>query len=129
MPTATSRRRSNFTPALKSGATVTNSFKMLIENGIVLDGFVHWTEGVSRAYGTLQFNCPTGDVTGDEYAACTVWQGVIYASDEQGGIDLLPAEGKPAPKQLIFADLGPSVHAPPGSAQRPAEGCRGTFLR
>lgn len=99
----------DFRPATDA-ATVTNSFQMVIGN-FVLDGFVQWTEGESRPYGTLHYSCPTGDVTGEEYAACTVWQGVIYTANEQGVIDLLPAPGAPAPKRLILADLGPSLKA------------------
>ena len=79
----------DFRPATDA-ATVTNSFKMALGN-FVLDGFVQWTEGESRPYGTLHYNCPTGDVTGEEYAACTVWQGVFYTANEQGVVDLLPA--------------------------------------
>lgn len=97
-----------FMPAAP-GATVTNGFKLLLGGGIVLDGFVQWTAGVSRPYGTLHYNCPTGDVTGDEYAACTVWQGVIYASTTDGNIGLMPQKGSDAPQRLVLADLGPSV--------------------
>ncbi|HEY5817954.1 MAG TPA: hypothetical protein VIU14_06080 [Mesorhizobium sp.] len=100
----------DFSPTLE-GATVTNSFKMLLDNAIVLDGFVQWTESVARGYGTLQYQCPQGDVTGEEYAACTVWQGVIYAASDKGDIELVPAEGQAAPKRLILADLGPSLRA------------------
>jgi len=112
----------DFRPATDA-ATITNSFKMVIGN-VVLDGFVQWTEGESRPWGTLHYNCPTGDVTGEEYAACTVWQGVIYTASEQGVVDLLPAPGTPAPKRLILADLGPSLKAatsfgPAGPAKIP----------
>jgi hypothetical protein len=90
-------------------AVVTNTFKMVLDKGVVLDGIVMWTEGVARPHGSLMYKCPTGDVTGDELAACTVWEGVIYSSDDQGKIALLPAEGVDAPKTLIFPDLGPSL--------------------
>ncbi len=49
-----------------------------------------------------------GEETGAELEACTVWQGVIYAADETGTVDLLPKTGA-APKTLIFPDLGPSL--------------------
>jgi hypothetical protein len=98
----------NFTPA-QGGATVANSFRMLLEKDIVLDGIVQWTEGESRSHGMLTYKCPEGDVTGEEYAACTVWQGVIYSVDEQGAVGLMPAQGQPAPKRLVFTDLGPSL--------------------
>ena len=77
---------------------------------LVLDGIVQWSDdGVRRPRGALMYKCPEGDVTGDELAACTVWEGVIYTSDGQGNIELLPAEGVDAPKTLIFPDLGPSL--------------------
>ncbi|WP_287114288.1 hypothetical protein [Mesorhizobium sp.] len=90
-------------------AVVTNTFKMVLDNSVVLDGIVMWTEGVARPHGSLMYKCPTGDVTGDELAACTVWEGVVYSADEKGNIALLPAEGVDAPKALIFPDLGPSL--------------------
>ena len=98
----------NFTPTLES-ATVTNTFRMVLDNDVVLDGIVMWTSGVSRPIGALMHNCPDGDVTGDELAACTLWEGVIYTTDETGAVALLPAEGKTAPKTLLLPDLGPSL--------------------
>ncbi|MER9424279.1 hypothetical protein NKI88_17705 [Mesorhizobium sp. M0317] len=89
--------------------TVTNSFTMVLDKGIVLDGIVMWTSGVSRPHGSLMYKCPTGDVTGDELAACTVWQGVVYSADDKGNIALLAAEGTDAPQSLIFPDLGSSL--------------------
>ncbi|PBB16962.1 hypothetical protein [Mesorhizobium sp. WSM4313] len=99
----------DFTPA-GSSATITNNFRMILDNNVVLDGIVMWTEGsAARPHGSLMYKCPTGDVTGEELAACTVWEGVIYSADEKGGVALLPAEGADAPKSLIFPDLGPSL--------------------
>lgn len=98
----------DFRPTMDA-VTVTNSFKMVLDKGVVLDGIVMWTSGVSRPHGSLMYKCPTGDVTGDELAACTVWQGVVYSADEKGNIALLAAEGTDAPQSLIFPDLGPSL--------------------
>ncbi|TIT03657.1 hypothetical protein [Mesorhizobium sp.] len=98
----------DFRPTMES-AVVTNTFKMVLDNSVVLDGIVMWTEGVARPHGSLMYKCPTGDVTGDELAACTVWEGVVYSADDKGNIALLPAEGVAAPKTLIFPDLGPSL--------------------
>lgn len=98
----------DFRPTGES-AVVTNTFKMVLDNSVVLDGIVMWTEGVARPHGSLMYKCPTGDVTGDELAACTLWEGVVYSADDQGNIALLPAEGVDAPKKLIFPDLGPSL--------------------
>ena len=99
----------DFTPT-GSSATVTNTFRMILDNNVVLNGIVMWTEGVARPNGALMFKCPEGDTTGAELAACTPWHGVIYTSDDKGSIGLLPAEGVEAPKTLILPDLGPVLH-------------------
>jgi hypothetical protein len=97
--------RLEFMPA-SGAATVSNSFRMLLDNNVVLDGIVQWTDGVARPNGKLMYKCPEGDATGQELDICTVWQGVIYTADDTGVIGLLPAEGADAPKTLIFPDLG-----------------------
>lgn len=99
----------DFTPTGAS-ATVTNSFRMILDSNAVLNGIVMWNEGVSRPNGTLMYKCPEGDTTGAELAACTLWNGVIYTSDDKGDIGLLPAQGVDAPKTLILPDLGPVLH-------------------
>ena len=99
----------DFTPTGAS-PTITNTFRVILDNNTVLDGIAMWTEGsAARPHGSLMYKCPTGDVTGEELAACTVWEGVIYSADEKGAVGLLPAEGADAPKTLIFPDLGPSL--------------------
>ena len=98
-----------FRPVAPDAAVHTAEFRVLFsQNGIVADGIVLWTEGVPRPTGIVMHDCPEGDVTGEELAACTVWQGVIYAVDETGGIGLLPRRG-PAAKRLLLPDFGPSV--------------------
>ena len=88
---------------------VSNRFRMRLDNDVVLDGIVMWSDAVARPNGMLMYKCPEGDVTGEELAACTVWQGVIYSSGKTGKIDLLPAEGTEAPETLIFPDLAYSL--------------------
>jgi hypothetical protein len=104
-------------------AVVTNSFRMLI-GAFVLDGIVMWSEGESRPNGMITYQCPTGDVTGAEMEACTLWQGLIYTADGAGAVGLLPREGTGAPQRLIFTDLGPALHShrvfgPGGLAKAP----------
>ena len=94
----------DFRPADPS-ATVTNQFRLVFANGLVLSGMVMWSEGLARPVGMLQHDCPEGDVTGSELEACTVWQGVVYTADENGRAGLLPRQGEPAPKSIILADL------------------------
>ncbi|TPK88446.1 MULTISPECIES: hypothetical protein [unclassified Mesorhizobium] len=90
-----------------TSATVTNTFRLILDNNVVLNGIAMWNEGVARPNGALMYKCPEGDSTGAELAACTLWNGVIYTSDDNGNIGLLPAEGIEAPKILILPDLGP----------------------
>jgi hypothetical protein len=82
------------------------------ENNVVLDGIVMDAgEPFFRPLGMIMHNCPEGDATGDEIAACTVWQGVVYGVDELGNIKYLAPtnEGKEAAKTLLFPDLGAAV--------------------
>ena len=98
----------DFTP-IGASAVVTNSFRTILDNNVVLNGIVMWSSGEARPNGSLMYKCPEGDVTGGELAACTLWNGVIYTSDDKGAIGLLPAQGVDAPKTLILPDLGPSL--------------------
>ncbi|TPM35275.1 hypothetical protein FJ958_04975 [Mesorhizobium sp. B2-3-5] len=102
----TSGAEIDFMPAGTS-ATVTNTFRLILDNNVVLNGIVMWTQGAPRPNGSLMYRCPEGDATGQELAACTLWGGVIYTGDDKGTIGLLPAEGIEAPKTLVLADLGP----------------------
>jgi hypothetical protein len=98
-----------FRPVALDSAVHAGEFRVLFsQKDIVVDGIVLWTEGIPRPTGIVMHNCPEGDVTGEELAACTVWQGVIYAADEAGDIGLLPRHG-PAAKRLLLPDFGPSV--------------------
>lgn len=90
-------------------AAVTNAFRLLLDSDLALDGIVMWTEEPARPTGLLMHKCPEGDVTGEELQQCTLWQGVIYAADAAGKVGLLPAEGAPAPQNLILADLGAAL--------------------
>jgi hypothetical protein len=95
----------NFSPVLAQAA-VTNRFKIVMRGGPVFEGYVLWTDDPARPYGQALHECPEGDVTGDELAACTVWQGTIYTVSAEGTVGLMPGEGEPAPAKLLLADLG-----------------------
>jgi len=84
-------------------------FSMAMKNSDVkLDGFVMGSEPVDRPNGILFHNCPEGDVTGDDLAKCTVWQGVIYAGAE-GKIALLPPTGSVATTEILLPGFGPAL--------------------
>jgi hypothetical protein len=98
----------DFRPTGQS-AVVTNTFRMVLGNDVVLDGIVMWSEETPRPYASLMYQCPQGDVTGDEIAECTLWEGPVYAAGEDGKVGMIPAERTPAPQTLIFPDLGPTL--------------------
>jgi hypothetical protein len=98
-----------FAPNNGEMMTVSNKFRVVMANDVVLDGIVQWNEDVSRPGGMLMHKCPQGDVTGEELAACTIWEGVVYALDDAGKIDLLPKEGADAAQQILLPDFGRAI--------------------
>jgi len=98
-----------FSPNEGGRMMASNVFRVVMEGDIVLDGVVIWNMGVARPNGIMLHDCPEGDVTGEEIAACTVWEGVVYSVDGSGTVDYLAVEGEPAAEQLLFPDLGRSV--------------------
>lgn len=102
----------DFRPA--EGATIANAFRMILPEGVMLDGIVQWSdepEPDNRPYGMLMHNCPDGDATAEELAGCLVWQGVIYGLDANNAIELLPGPDGDAPARLLFPDLAPTLLA------------------
>jgi hypothetical protein len=82
------------------------------ENNVVLDGIITEAgEPFFRPLGMIMHKCPEGDATGDEIAACTVWQGIVYGLDKVGNVFYLPStsEGQGAADTLLFPDLGAAV--------------------
>ena len=99
----------SFEPIAGDAASSSHRFKMKIRNSeLVLDGYVMPSEPVNRSNGMLFNKCPDGDVTGDDLAACTVWQGAIY-SLASGKIGLLPPQGANAAPEILLAGFGPSL--------------------
>jgi hypothetical protein len=95
----------------RESSASSHSFRMTVKNTkLMLDGYVMPSEPVNRTNGFLFNNCPEGDVTGDDIAACTVWQGVIYAGDK-GRIDLLPQQGADAADEILLPGFGPALQA------------------
>lgn len=97
----------DFLPAI--GGEISNSFILLLDNNVVLDGTVKWEGRESRPMASLFYKCPEGEPNAEELAACTVWKGIVYTVDEKGEVGLLPGQGQPAPHKLIFPALGPSL--------------------
>lgn len=75
-----------------------------------VEGHLMFDPEIERPVAMAMHNCPEGDVTGADLAACTVWTGIIYASDKATGhVDLLPSEGADAPASLVLPGFGPAV--------------------
>lgn len=101
-----------FAPVDAESATTSNRFDVVaLKADIKLEGFVMLSGDPERANGMVMHNCPEGDVTGDDLAACMIWQGVVYSVSSAGKIDLLPAETAVAAQQLLLPDFGPGVMA------------------
>jgi hypothetical protein len=99
-----------FEPVGSDAAATSHHFKLrVLKSNIVLDGIVMTGDDVVRSNGMIMHNCPEGDATGEEIAACTVWEGVLYAVDGSGAIDLLPAEDADAAERILVPGLGPSI--------------------
>ena len=84
----------------------------LVGGKMTIDGHVLYDPEIERPVAMALHNCPEGDVTGADLAACTVWKGIIYAADKTTGqAGLLPEEGANAPDSLILPGFGPAVVA------------------
>lgn len=97
-----------FEPVGSDAAVTTHHFKLkVLASDTVLDGIV-MPGDPARSNGMVMHDCPEGDSTGEEIAACTVWEGVIYAL-AGGDAALLPEEGRPAAETLLLSGFGASL--------------------
>lgn len=102
----------SFEPVGSEAAVTSNHFKISINGtGLLLDGVVMASGEPERPNGIVMHNCPTGDVTGAELAACTVWQGPIYTVDSAGKVGLLQGEDAPAAEKVLLPSFAPSLRA------------------
>lgn len=100
-----------FEPVGSEAAATSHHFKVTVRGSdLRFDGIVMTSgDGVTRTNGMIMHDCPEGDATGDEIAACTVWEGTIYSLVGRNLVGVLPAAGDPAAPELLFAGLGPAV--------------------
>ena len=97
-----------FEPVGSDAAVTSHHFKLkVLASNTVLDGIV-MPGDPDRSNGVVMHDCPEGDSTGEEIAACTVWEGVIYAL-VGGDAALLPDEGGKAAESLLFSGFGASL--------------------
>lgn len=71
-------------------------------------GWVIWNNGESRPSGSVMLDCPEDAMTNEDFAACTQWEGVLYAL-EGGDAKLLPGEDEPAPATILLPDFGRKI--------------------
>lgn len=93
---------------LEFAGSADGAFRVLLgDGGAVLEGFVYPGEDEGDNLAVVLNNCPEGDATGEELAACTIWQGPIAALADDGSVASLPASDQPAAGSLLldgFAD-------------------------
>ena len=73
-----------------------------------LTGWVIWNLGESRPGGRAMLDCPEDGMTEDDFADCTLWQGVVYALGERDA-NLLPGEDEAAPETILLPDFGRQI--------------------
>jgi hypothetical protein len=100
----------SFSPVTSEAAAISHQFTVkIVASGEVMNGNVMTLEDVPRPFGTLLYKCPEGDVTGDDIAACTIWQGVIYDVSTAGAVAVLPDADSVAAQKILLPDFGPSL--------------------
>lgn len=102
------RAELRFAPADGENSPLSHRFSLVL-GGKRLDGHVMYDPEIERPVAMILNNCPEGDVTGADIAACTVWRGIIYAGDQRNGhIGLLPSEGEVAAPAIVLPGFGPA---------------------
>jgi len=81
------------------------------KNDVRMDGVVMMAGEPDRPWGVVLHDCPEGDVTGAEIAACTVWEGVIYTIGSSGEANWLPVSDADhtAGDSLLLPDFSAAV--------------------
>lgn len=101
-----------FSPLNSEAAAASNQFKIkVLKTSMVLDGYVMPSEDPDRSIGMVMFNCPGGDVTGDDLNACTIWQGMVYGIDAKGEMNNLQPEAGAAADKIVLPGIGPAIRA------------------
>ncbi|OCW59025.1 hypothetical protein [Hoeflea olei] len=107
------------------GAGMHPELRLLYEGVEPVTAYLSHDGTLGRTEVMIPLNCPEGDVTGAELAACLVYQGTVYtvAGD---GVGQLPAAGGDAAERLFLPNLKVALWQNPqfgdrGPAEPPAE--------
>ncbi len=82
------------------------------ENGVIFEGaMLPGDPPIARPWAIVTLFCPQGDATGDEIAACTIWEGPVYGIDGQGNVFALPEanHGHEAAATILLPDFSAAV--------------------
>ncbi|MEX3011664.1 hypothetical protein [Hoeflea sp. TYP-13] len=86
------------------------SFFLLVEGaGAKFEGYTYPAEEEGGIAGVVLDECPDGDATGEEMAACTVWQGLVRTVTADGKIGDLSAANEPAAGHLRLDGLAAAL--------------------
>ncbi|TDH37677.1 hypothetical protein E2A64_00590 [Pseudohoeflea suaedae] len=107
------------------GAGMLSEMRLLYDGVEPVTAYLSHDEVHDRTEAMIPLNCPEGDVTGDELAACLVYQGTVYSIDADS-VGLLPHPGEAAAAQIFLPNLLPALWENPqfgdaGPKEPPAE--------
>lgn len=119
----------SFRPVGSDAAALSHRFEMT-SGSVSLSGVFIDSEAPVRSIAHIEKDCPEGDVTGDDIAACTAFEGYVYAISPEGAAGNIPRTGEKAAANLLLSGLGPSLAVSPLSEKlklQPPEGDLFTF--
>lgn len=102
----------SFEPVGSDAAAVSNRFG-ITSGSVSLTGFVMDSEAPVRSIARIEKDCPEGDVTGDDIAACTVFEGYVYAISAEGMAGNIPRGQEKSAAHLLLSGFGPSLAVSP----------------
>lgn len=108
-----------------AGDGMLSEMRLLYEGTEPVTAYLSHDDALDRTVTLIPLNCPEGDVTGEELAACLVYQGAVYALANEDA-DALPAPAEDAAEKLFLPNLASALWNNPqfgeaGPKDRPAE--------
>jgi hypothetical protein len=112
MMTRRAAPRSFFAGPLRDVDGMLHRFSLsFAESGVTMEGVVMLAGEPDRPWGMIMHDCPQGDATGAEIAACTVWEGPVYAIRRRRAVSWIPAGMRcgGGGERLLLPDFGAAV--------------------